>query len=83
METIIRLRLSELSVATIEKLRTILRSTSDNSDPEIAIVLDDSLERNKGFYKKLDASIDQLKNGNTVSFTMEEFTNYINANFKK
>ena len=81
METVIRLRLSELTTATVEKIKNILRNSSDSIDPQITIVLEDDSRKENEYFKKLSASIEQAKQGETVSFTMEELTEYVNANF--
>ena len=82
METVIRLRLSELTTSTLEKLKSMLRYGSEEADPQIKIVIDSDVDEEL-FANKMSTSIEQSKNGNTVSFTMEEFTNYVKTNFKK
>jgi hypothetical protein len=78
METVIRLRLSELTNSTIEKLKAILRNSSDQEDPEIAILIQP--DANKNYFEELYASIKQLEKGDVISFTMEELTEYTRQN---
>ena len=77
METIIRLRLSELTEVTLGKIKSMLSSSSNNSDPQISITIDSN-----DYSAKLNQSIEQIKSGNALSFTMEEMETYITKNFK-
>ena len=83
METIIRLRLSELTEETISRVKKILGSTAKNSDPEINIVVDLNSDDGNKYFSKLNNSIEQIKKGDSISFTMEEFTEYVKTNFSE
>ncbi len=80
METIIRLRLSELTEETFSQVKKILGSSAKNSDPEINIVVDFNSDAENSYISKLNHSIEQIKNGDSVSFTMEELTEYVKSN---
>ncbi len=77
METIIRLRLSELTEATLGKIKKLLSSSASSSDPQISI----SVESND-YNTQLNKSIEQIKKGDTLSFTMEDLETYVTKNFK-
>lgn len=78
----IKLRLSELTVASLEQIKDILRQSSKTADPELAILVNTEWEAKEEYFRKLNASIEQHRRGETVSFTMEELADYVNANFK-
>lgn len=82
METVIKRRLSELTVASLEQIKDILRRSSKTADPELAILVNTALEAREEYVRKLNESIEQYKRGETVPFTMEELTDYVNASFK-
>lgn len=81
METVIKMRLSELNNSAIEKLKTIVRQSSAQDDPEFAILV--NINPNKIYFEQLQSSIDQLEAGEFLSFTMEEFDTYVKTNFQK
>lgn len=81
METVIKMRLSELNNSAIEKLKTIVRQSSAQDDPEFAILV--NTNSNKIYFEQLQSSIDQLETGEVLSFTMEEFDTYVKTNFQK
>ena len=76
METVIRLRLSELTEETISRVKKIISSAVNNADPEINILVDLEGEDHDSYFSKLDDSIKQLERGEVTSFTMEEFEAY-------
>ncbi len=77
METIIRLRLSELTESTLDKIKKLLSASTDNQDPQINISVETA-----DYNSQLDKSISQIKSGNTLSFTMEDLETYVTKNFK-
>lgn len=81
METVIKMRLSELNNSAIEKLKTIVRQLSAQDDPEFAILV--NTNSNKIYFEQLQSSIDQLETGEILSFTMEEFDTYVKTNLSE
>ncbi len=77
METIIRLRLSELTEATLGKIKKLLSSSAITADPQISITVDSG-----DYPTQLNKSIEQIKKGDTLSFTMEDLETYVTRNFK-
>ncbi len=73
METIIRLRLSELTEETILRVKKMLGSSAPGEDPEINIVVDLNSDQ-------LNKSIEEIKQRDAISFTMQELTEYVNCN---
>ena len=82
METVIRLRLSELSSETILKVKKMVAAATSGGDPEVNIIVDLNDDSN-AYFKKLNESIEQIERGEATSFTMEEFTEYVKSNFSE
>jgi hypothetical protein len=70
MQTTIRVRLSEMNPAFLDKLRTALGKLSAASDPEIEITLQEQ-EYNPSFVKMIQASSREITEGQSVVFTMD------------
>lgn len=77
METIIRLRLSELTESTLGKIKQLLSSSATASDPQISITVE-----SVDYKTQLNKSIEQIKKGDTLSFTMEDLETYVTKNFR-
>lgn len=72
METIIKVRPSELNETLLEKIKKFIGG-KDNVDVTISL-----REYDKSYVDELDKSINEAERGeNLVSFTMEEFMAYI------
>ena len=80
MDTIIRLRLSELSESVMNRIRKLLQESSVEKNPEISITLHETIVSKTE--SNLDNSIAQFHEGKVVSFTMDELDSYIRSNFK-
>ena len=70
MQTTIRVRLSEMNPAFLDKLRMALGKLSAASDPEIEITLQEQ-EYNPSFVKMIQASSREITEGQSVVFTMD------------
>jgi len=77
MDAIIRLHLSELSDKSIIKIKDILSRMSGAKDPELIISLVGADSKKTSYFSELDCSIEQMANGETVSFSMEELEKYL------
>ena len=76
METIISLKLSELTEQTLKRLKKILTDSSNNDDPEIKIFIGSDISDKIEYFKDLDKSIKQYETGEVTTFLMEEFLEY-------
>ncbi len=70
MNAVIKLSPEELDYNLLQKIKELVNG---RNDIEVTISLSDDKSQ---YFKTLDTSIADLKAGNTISFTMEEFPGY-------
>ena len=74
MDAVIKIKISELNAALVERIKTIFQG---KEDVELTISFDD---RQQKYYEGLDRSKNDLEQGNDlVTFTMEELESYSNS----
>ncbi len=72
METVIKVDKNELNNALLEKLKSFVEGLKH---PVITIKISDS--DNKKYLETLENSVEEFERGDVISFTMEEFTEYV------
>ena len=72
MQTVIHLRLSELGADVIDRVKSILKQATNDTDPQISIMLP-VMQQDEA----LDLSNQQFIDGKIITFTMEELADYI------
>ena len=75
MQTIIRVRLSEINASFLEKLRIALGQLADEQDPELDIVLKDA-EYDPTFVEMIRKSSGELAEGKMHVFTLESLKDF-------
>jgi hypothetical protein len=84
METLIRVRPDEVKMDLLEKISRLVR---DDKDAEILIHVRQAVPSNLAeestadYFIQLNKSIKEMKEGKTVSFSMDEFQAYVENNF--
>lgn len=74
MDAIIKIKLSELNTAFIERVKTLFQ---DNEDVELTMKFEDKQQR---YFEVLNRSKNDLENrNNLVTFSMEELEEYAKA----
>lgn len=82
MQTTIRVRLSEMNPAFLDKLRMALGKLSVASDPEIEITLQEQ-EYHPSFVKMIQTSSQEVAEGQSVIFTMDALHDFATEYGKK
>jgi len=77
MQTVIKLKLSEFTNETLQKIQQIFSASIKNEDPELTISLDHDAIKNKAWQARIDESIQQIKNGESRVFSIGELVSFL------
>ena len=77
MQTLVRIKLSELSLEKVQQIFEILSVGSTGKDTEIFISTNIEIDENQAFFMRLDESIKQIENGESKVFSIEELTSIL------
>jgi len=72
MQTVVKLKLSEFTNETLQKIQRIFSASVKNEDPELTISLDHDFIKNGAWFARIDKSLYQIKNGESSVFSIGE-----------
>ena len=77
MQTVVKLKLSEFTIETLQKIQQIFSASARNEDPDLLISMDPDAVKNYAWFARIDKSIDQIKNGESKVFSIGELESFL------
>jgi len=77
MQTVFKLKLSEFTNETLQKIHQIFSASVKNEDPELIISLDHEDVQNNAWFSRIDKSITQIKDCECRVFSIAELESFL------